>query len=181
MTAVQTMLAVTGFFVAIVALYAALNEADAVRKQQQASVLPVIQLFNSFDRSEDTMFFTWQMINDGIGPGRIKAMRVTVDGEPVVRLSEMLTKTVGPGDYGDVPISSISGRMIRPGQSVIFFDLTGYREDVLRTFLANWQRVNIEYCYCSVFDQCWTPSERFNEGPQPVKQCPDYGDEQFLQ
>ena len=38
MSVIQTVLAVTGFCVALIALYAALNEADAVRKQQQASV-----------------------------------------------------------------------------------------------------------------------------------------------
>lgn len=37
---VQTALAVMGFFIGSIALYAALNEADAVRKQQQASVWP---------------------------------------------------------------------------------------------------------------------------------------------
>lgn len=39
-----------------------------------------------------------------------------------------------------------------------------------------------DVCYCSVFDKCWTSSsagQSWLESATPVKECPDFGNEQF--
>jgi hypothetical protein len=33
-----------------------------------------------------------------------------------------------------------------------------------------WKNWNIEYCYCSVFDECWQVQGIWGE-PEPLKQC----------
>jgi hypothetical protein len=38
----------------------------------------------------------------------------------------------------------------------------------------------VEYCYCSIFDECWTVDSRTpGAGPAGVAACPDYGDGAF--
>ncbi|MEM1397523.1 MAG: hypothetical protein AAGH38_08770, partial [Pseudomonadota bacterium] len=80
---VQTILAVTGFLIGVIALFAALNEADAVRKQQMASVWPHITIrdFNYGLGGEKS--FQLVVGNRGIGPARIMSAEVLLDGKRV--------------------------------------------------------------------------------------------------
>ena len=79
----QTALAVVGFLVGLIALYAALNEADAVRKQQQASVWPYLDLAVSNNNVIDNEFTTIAVANKGIGPARIRSIEVQFDDATV--------------------------------------------------------------------------------------------------
>lgn len=41
----------------------------------------------------------------------------------------------------------------------------------------------LSYCYCSIFDECWSVSSlrgAEEEPIQPEPECPDYGDQGFL-
>ena len=38
----------------------------------------------------------------------------------------------------------------------------------------------ISYCYCSIFDDCWLADSRLDAlSPEPVQQCPDFGEATF--
>jgi len=39
----------------------------------------------------------------------------------------------------------------------------------------------LEYCFCSIFDRCWTSGIGVDavDDPTPVDECPDYGEERF--
>ena len=40
-------------------------------------------------------------------------------------------------------------------------------------------RVRLELCYCSVFDDCWVQTYPGEADPDAVKACPAYGAEAF--
>ena len=76
--------------------------------------------------------------------------------------------------------SSTAGRVIRPGESL---DLMATRRpDVvaaLQSLVATGE-AQLDYCYCSIFDECWTMTgATADPTPERVKKCPDYGDERF--
>jgi hypothetical protein len=78
----QTVLSVAGIFIAGVALYAALTESEAVRRQTAAAVWPYVQLAVNDHLRESGAVFELTLTNAGVGPAHIRAMRVTFDGEP---------------------------------------------------------------------------------------------------
>ncbi|MEE2691391.1 MAG: hypothetical protein VX640_07625 [Pseudomonadota bacterium] len=178
----QTILAVVGLFTGAVALYATLNEADAVRKQQEAAVWPLVQMaISDFDVETKQPILRISARNAGIGPARILAFRVRVDGVAKTTWDDVFTTLAGSHD--NVLKSYFSGRVVSPGEEV---NLALARDSVARTALdkvyGGSSRLEWDVCYCSVFDKCWTSSSQgqsWLKAATPVKMCPDYGDEQF--
>lgn len=176
----QTVLALIGIVTGTVALYAALNEADAVRKQQMASVYPGLVFAQSFNNTPNDTRFSFLVANNGIGPGRIASMKVTVDDQAVRSWYE-LTEAIGaePDDADQFGQSQIAGRLVKSGETIEAFQT---RNVQLVTLIASERsRIDVEMCYCSVFEACWTPAEAVTEPPRPVETCPDHGEDQFLQ
>ena len=174
----QTIIAVAGIFTGAVALYAALSEADAVRKQQAAIVLPEIVVAQSQVIDQDEGFFAWNVFNWGIGPGRVREVRLTYQGEPVTNWNEFLTAVELP----DVAYqqSQIAGRTIPPGTDSELIFRTRDRDAAIKLRSVS-PDVGIELCYCSVFDECWMMPQIFTEGPRSVITCHDFGDDAFRQ
>ena len=79
----QTVLSLVGVFIAVVALYAALAESDAARKQTAAAVWPFVQLTIHDHLSEAGAEFRISLTNAGVGPARMRSMRVLLLGEPL--------------------------------------------------------------------------------------------------
>lgn len=169
----QTILAVAGMFTGAVALYAALNEADAVRKQQQAVVWPYVGVTQINYGSAGEERFVINVSNKGIGPARIIAAEVTVDGEPVSSWREVLRPFAG-GEPFAMSNYRIGGSVLAPGEEVtaVAVELKYSSEEILSGFreLASSDRANLRICYCSVFDDCWQ-YDTLNESAEPVKQC----------
>lgn len=191
----QAVLAVVGIFTGSIALYAALNEADAVRKQQQASVWPRLVVATStadFDAlaanpepADGPSFFKFIFINSGIGPAQISAVRVAVDGIAQTNWSSVLEALTGREniEFGQ---STINGAVIRPGETYPALLIGRGEAAAVRGTLARpnggGSRIIMDVCYCSVFDSCWLTGYGLGLDflkPEPVKQCPDYGDEEF--
>jgi len=174
----QTVLSLVGVFVAFVALYAALTESEAVRRQTAAGVWPYVQLTINDYVSDDDAEFEIVMTNAGVGPTRIRDMRVTFGGRAMTSWPQMLESI----DASEVRFSQVAAnrRVLRPGESVAIF---GVREiaavEALRRAVSDPANA-IEFCYCSIFDECWLADSRTPEAmPAPVAQCPDYGAASF--
>jgi hypothetical protein len=76
---------------------------------------------------------------------------------------------------GEVILSTLHDRMIRPAEAVDAFDwrVTPQNQAIVdmlkRAFASN--KVNASVCYCSVFEDCWVRTDD-DERPEPVKECP---------
>lgn len=175
----QTVLSVVGLFVGAVALYAALTESEAVRRQTAASVWPYVQVTTSDYEGPDGAQFRVSLTNAGVGPAHLRGMRLTLGGTPQ-RTWEDVIRSIGDGELRPFSQTSALNRVIRPGEDIELFgvadrDLTR----ALRTAVASGEAA-LEYCYCSIFEQCWVADSRTpNVRPQSVNRCPDYGDGQF--
>lgn len=179
----QTLLSLAGVFTGAVALYAALNESQAVREQTAASVWPYAQLMiNDTDNGEQARF-ALSIENVGVGPARMRGARLRVDGQ-VLHSWEAVSQHV-LGEVAQVGVdfgrSSVGRRVIAPGESIIAFQTTN-RPLALAMQQAVYEgRTSLEYCYCSIFEHCWTSGLGASDGDEPtaVEQCPDYGVDAF--
>ncbi len=175
----QTVLSLVGVFIAIVALYAALSESEATRKQTAASVWPFVQLTVSDHLSENAAEFRISLTNAGVGPARMRSMRVLFDGEPLRDWHHALA-LVGEEGTHRLGQSYVSRRVLIPGETI---DMVSTTDRVLvEKFLQTLAKTgnSVAYCYCSIFDACWVvDSERDLQTPDPVDECPEFGDEAF--
>jgi hypothetical protein len=192
----QTALAVIGIFTGSVALYATLNESDAVRKQLDASVWPNVETGSELWTKEavarreefhgtEGPLFRFTALNSGIGPARIASVQITVDGKPQQRWAQVIEALTGLSQttFGS---NTLGGRVIRAGETIYPMTLMGEPAQLFLDKLSGPSdpnhRIVTQICYCSVFDQCWiTSSDSVRSGPEHVEKCPDLGDAEFLE
>ncbi|MEO0461792.1 MAG: hypothetical protein AAF127_01585 [Pseudomonadota bacterium] len=75
--------------------------------------------------------------------------------------------------------NQISGRLVHSNQAIDVFASTDPKLSAL--LFAQGDRIQIETCYCSVFEQCWVPPKTTNGLPRAVEQCPNFAEDQFEQ
>lgn len=184
----QTVLAVIGMVTGLIALYAALEQADANRKQLQAAVWPALQVgFNNFDQQKNARVFRFVVSNVGNGPARIRSVEISVGGRPQKDWAGAMAAAAGLSE-NEFLTSFLRGRVVRSGETVEALSL----EDPAATKLfagleraGEGQGIFWKMCYCSVFDDCWISSGSLSgDGGDRVaatKSCPDYGAAGFTQ
>ncbi len=175
----QTVLSVAGVFIAIVALYAGLTESAAVRQQTAATVWPFVQMSTADYDSGESAGFTMSFTNVGVGPARMHAVRLIINGEPVRDWAHAVTQ-VGGKLTDQVGRNFVSNRVLSPDEKVDMISTTD--PDLARQFQAAIAKPenSITYCYCSIFDECWlADSQRDIQNPELVEGCPDFGDATF--
>ena len=175
----QTVLSVVGVFIAVIALYAALSESAAVRQQTAASVWPMVQLTITDHLSDHGAEFTLSLTNAGVGPARMRSMRVRLNGTAIEDWHESLP-LLGQDDITRIGQSFVGRRVIIPGETIHM--MTTSDRELVRLYLgalAN-PETSIAYCYCSIFDTCsLVDSKEDLQSPDPVDTCPDFGAETF--
>ncbi len=193
----QLIPAVVGIFIATLALYAALNESDAVRKQQQATVWPHIQVDRTNTTTTENVGITIRVSNRGIGPAKVRAANVLLDGEHLTGWNDLFGKLQPEATRVFPRTDSRMGESVLvPGVDVVIIDLNTQiytefdlesmeevasrqeTEDLVLAFreALNADRIETELCYCSVFDDCWYVSS-INRDPSPVRNCAVYSKE----
>ncbi len=180
----QTILSIAGVFTGVVALYAALNESEAVRQQTAASVWPYVQLTINDTSNGESASFELSVDNVGVGPALMRDAQVTYRGAPQSNWQSVVD-AIGPNggalgiDYGK---SSLRQRVLAPGESLVAFQ-TGDKDLALSVQAATFSgELSVTYCYCSIFDECWVKRSGRPGSDQPSKvagQCPDFGEGAF--
>lgn len=155
----QTLLALSALLLSLCGLFVAFYEAALIRRAQRASVWPYVQVAASIN---DDGIELWVQ-NTGIGPARIRAAGLTHDGELVANWSA-LTQRLLDGDGSYTYKSLINGQVlpVDSEREVIFAvaEASGSTPALvaaLRRGLLEGS-VDVEVCYCSVYDECWTAS-----------------------
>jgi hypothetical protein len=169
-------MALIATFTALLALVVAAYTANLQRKQVRAQVWPRLEITRRNNRAI-------AVTNSGVGPARIKGVKVEVDGRPVKTWDDVLR---GLGLQPTAGGSTINRRVIPPGEVVEAYavmDDDAGRAVFSKVFRENEKRVGMLVCYCSVLDQCWLfgAGGRFeNVDPdEEVDECPIASGDQF--
>ena len=181
----QTLLSLAGVFTGAVALYAALNESEAVRKQTAAAVWPYVQFMINDRDDGEAAYFALSFENVGVGPAQMRSMLLTFDGEALTSWDSVTTNLLGRKaklgtEYGK---SGIRRRVLAPGDSVVAFQ-TSDRALALAMQEAVYSGAAVlSYCYCSIFEECWesgSASGDDSKATDTVDACPSHGEREFL-
>ncbi|MEZ5498833.1 MAG: hypothetical protein R3E77_05295 [Steroidobacteraceae bacterium] len=178
LSVLQSVLAVAGVFTGAVALYAAITESEAVRRQAAAVVWPYVQSTLWTGHEDGSPTFALELANAGVGPAKLRAMRVKLDGHVVRNWGEALALAGVP----DVPFDQlvVSRRVLRAGEAATLVKVSGDAPVKAMLRLANAPATTLEYCYCSIYDECWLATvARAPAEPAAVAECPNYGAESF--
>ena len=179
----EMLVAVSAVFIGVCALVVSLYEASIMRSEQRSSVLPIIELGRSYyagsDAPESSLRLELHAENVGIGPAVVRDFKVTVDGESYPTWGSAMGALLGRPANVSYGQSTINGRTLPAGRNVVMFSLRS--NELTRELLGEFERIDFEACYCSVFDECWTTSYQIGFGfSEPVEACTP-GDHSFTE
>ncbi len=177
----ETVGSIAAMIVGAAALFVAWDQAKIMRKQQHASVWPILSTDFSIDNDDDSLFLEFSVANDGVGPALVESAFVTANGEKKTSRSDFMdfifadTKPVGSVSLRG---GSIEKTVIGAGDNELVFKITWpINEDNIAAFGALTDRyvagekldVSMAICYCSVFDRCFVANGV--DRPAEVDQC----------
>ena len=155
----EMLVGISAVIIGVCALAVSLYETSLMREEQRAAVIPLLELGRSYyttevDEPADKSRLDLHAENVGIGPARVLDFKVTVDGEPKATWQAAMSTLLGHEREISYGQSTINGRTIPPDRTVRMFDLND--TDLTSDLIAQFERLDFEACYCSVFDECWT-------------------------
>lgn len=165
---------------AVVAALVALYQAALAREQARASAWPFLEQGNSLAAGRP---YVRTLANKGVGPARIRDVRVEVDGRPVPTWPAAIAALAGAPDARGTPDYDYTrvgpGSVQAPGAVDTLLVLPP--GPVAAAFLpAAAARLSVVVCYCSVYDECWVTADRVAD-PRPVAACRSSGPAAFRQ
>jgi hypothetical protein len=183
----ELVIAVTALVTSISSIAIAVHHGRIMEKLVQANSLPYLQGGFSDATPEGERVLSLDLLNRGVGPAHEQSLRVTVDGRPVTSLHGLIEASLGAAqaDAADEALGSLQNRLrtrfVSGGQSQMVFriPLTAGNETWWKQMESAQGRWDVEYCYCSVFDECWGVHGNWAE-PTPVKACMRNEETEFL-
>jgi len=189
---VELIVAASVVVISVASLFVAVHQSIVMERTLAASVWPVMEFqHGNYDSEAGRRSITLDFANNGLGPAQVRYMRLLDDGQPIDSMQHYLAECCAPEDLDQTArldhigqlfrddhlllvTDVIGGRVFAPQQTVTFarFDYPDDRDGQLAWAALDAVRfeLEIELCYCSVFDECWLA--RFpQQSREPVNQC----------
>jgi hypothetical protein len=176
-------IAVTALVTSISSIVIAVHHGEIMEKLVQANSLPYMQGGFSAVTPEGAPVLSLDLLNRGVGPAHERSLRVTVAGRYVTSLEELIAASLEPAQVAQVEqaqkdqilniaTNSVRHRFIPGGEEQPVFRVlrTPENERYWQLLQAARPKWDVEFCYCSVFDECWQVLGILGE-PEPVKEC----------
>ena len=177
-------IAVAVVLVSLGSLYVSLHTAETMEglveqnsRLVRANSVPLLQ-FDTGNIGDDdrTSELYLAVRNAGTGPARIVWFELLQDGKPVRNYRDLLPPGVAMSRAeANIVTGGIAPSMMPAGERRKL--LTWPRPEGDPAALSAWdhlnkarQRLTVEACYCSLFDECWTTKARADV-PKPVATC----------
>jgi hypothetical protein len=157
----------------------AVHHGQIMEKLVQANSVPFVIGGFSDVTPEGERVLSLDLLNRGVGPAKQRSLRVKVDDRYVTSLPELLAASLGPEQAQaaskplDFAANKVKMRFLAPGgalQAVFRSVKTPENTQYWEALEAAQPRWSLEYCYCSVFEECWFVPNKWEE-PQPIEEC----------
>lgn len=171
-------LSVSAMFVSVISVALAFRHGDAMERmvQQnarmvQASTWPFLTLGTSNADQAGRPLYKLVLVNSGIGPAKIEQLRFSYRGKPmgdVFALADAVAREAGLG-HSRVARSDTGGVVpAREHVDLMTAQLPTTSPSLIAALNgAGADQVDVQACYCSIFDECW--ATRLKNAPaQPV-------------
>lgn len=153
--------ALAAVFIGVCAIAVSLYETTLMRQQLKGSVWPHLSVGHSYNNDG----FRYLVSNDGVGPARIQYAIIRVDNVPVENWMDYFDRL--GFQIGSYQTSWLPGRVLAP--NAILEPLAVSAQEDIDRLNALQPRVDFEFCYCSVHNDCWRLT-RLGE-PEPLHRC----------
>ena len=175
----ELVIAITALITSISSIAIAVHHGEIMDRLVQANSIPYMQGGFTDVTPEGERVLSLDLLNQGVGPAHERSLRVTVDGRYVRSVSELLDAEFGTAQaaeaksaLGLMARNQVKTRFIPGGGRQQVFRITRTPEnarywDLLEQAQTKW---DVDYCYCSVFQDCWRIASKLDE-PAPVEEC----------
>lgn len=166
--------ALSAVLIGVCALGVSIYQANIMREQsrmmraeQRASVWPNVAVEYSYTEEA----FRLRLVNTGIGPAKIGPTHVTFNGKPVQTWAELL-ELVHPEKSVRITYSQVGNRVLPAGDFETV--LTVADAAVADSVQAQIERLAVEICYCSIYEECWWYRQPFGATSfrERIESCP---------
>lgn len=145
--------ALASLVIAVATLGVVFYQAHLMRQQTRAATWPFLYVQTSVSANDSNTAEAFRFIvsNAGVGPARLEAVSVAVDGKPVRTWAEAIEALTG-GTERRFSYSGIAGYVFAPQSSrdaLVIDD-----PELLKALLPQLRRLSGSLCYCSVLDEC---------------------------
>lgn len=143
-----------------------------MQTQARASVWPYVVVGYSYNQTGDRPGFDLHVENNGVGPAIVRSVQVRFDDKPVQHWTDVMGNLVGQGITVHANFSGLSGSVIPPSLNRETAVSALYVSDpaVAKLFYAAVDRLTIDICYCSIYDDCWA-THFLSRRSEPVGAC----------
>ena len=162
----EKLLSIAAILISIGTFFTIIYQTNLIRKQQYASVLPYLEIWNS-GMSIDS--YELVMINNGVGPAFIEEVVVRFEGEEFKGdpLHFYQKEIIQVDTFENFRYSNIwKGRLIPAGKKVEMLGISGSKKNALK--MREWyggEKAIVEVVYSSIYGEKW----RTGMGLRPQK------------
>jgi hypothetical protein len=173
----------TALVTSVCSIVIAIHHGHTMEKLVQANSIPYLTGGFSTATTEGDEVLSLDFLNQGVGPAHERSLRVKVDGQYANSVNELITRSLPPDQAAEVLKAreddilkvlknNVRTRFVAAREPQLVFRIVRTPEnarfwDMLEKANGRW---DIEYCYCSVFNECWEVKGASGE-PAPVDEC----------
>lgn len=172
----ELLIALTALVTSVSSIVIALHHGKTMEKLVQANSIPYLEGGTGNATPEGDLRITMTLRNQGVGPANQQSLRLKVGDRYVTSLNEVARLVYGPKEakaaLAALRFFSIDTdtRFIPANAEQIVFRTPRTEQnarywDALDRSRRTWR---VEFCYCSVFDECWEVDETSR---REVKMC----------
>ena len=180
-------IAVTALITSISSIAIAIHHGHIMEKLVQANSMPYMQGGFSNETPDGRRVLSLDLLNRGVGPAHEQSLRVKIGERYVTSVHELIIASLGANQAAEAETAlqptknGVRQRFIPGGEQQLVFRMTRTPEnaqywDALNETREQW---NVEFCYCSVFEECWQVLGKWAE-PEPVSACHRDESREFL-
>lgn len=171
--------ALTALGISALALAVGAYQTRLMQTQARASVWPYVVIGFNYASFGPRQGFELHVQNNGVGPAIVQSVLVKLDGKPFKHWNDIIAE-LKKGHEGEThaALSGLHGIVIPPSTNrdtdVLAVQTTD--EDLGKVLYEARERLGIDICYCSIYDDCWQ-SHWLQRKPEKVSSCHETADE----
>jgi hypothetical protein len=153
----EMIVGIAAIVVSVMTMFVYIFQAGIMMDQQHMSVWPYLEWSPTYISTPDEQEFYLAVINKGVGPARVKDVKITFDDKKYDSYIELLQDLFGKTRHDSLWIiySSVSNRVLAPGEEIkVFHAKNANGARIPSVELTRYLKYSI--CYCNIYDDCWT-------------------------
>ena len=149
---VALIIAILALLINIITVSIYVYQAAIMREKQHASVWPHIEWVTSYIEGKG---FSLTVTNNGVGPALIKNTTMHFNGEEVMNLDSLFSKSIGTTQFPHI-YRVVRNRVLAPGEKIVLIEVEDslWAEKLIYQ-LASRNNFSYEIIYESIYGQKW--------------------------